>query len=62
MLTWRDTTDIVVDYFLNMRNLVLESSEPRDSRRETGIPILDGYLETFAHLGGRSGILIARRT
>ena len=23
MLTWRDTTDIVVDYFLNMRNLVL---------------------------------------
>ena len=62
MLTWRDTTDLVVDYFLNMRNLVLESSEPRDSRRETGIPILDGYLETFAHLGGRSGILIARRT
>ena len=62
MLTWRDTTDLVVDYFLSMRNLVLESSEPRESRRETGIPILDAYLETLAHLGGRTGILIARRT
>lgn len=61
MLTWRDTTTIVLDYFLNMRNLLLRASEPADSRRETGIPILDGYIETLAHLGGRTGMLIARR-
>jgi ubiquinone/menaquinone biosynthesis C-methylase UbiE len=61
MLTWRDTTSVVLEYFLNMRNLLLEASEPADSRRETGIPILDGYIETLAHLGGRTGLLIARR-
>jgi len=61
MLTWRDTTSVVLEYFLKMRDLVLESSEPRDSRRETGIPILDGYIATLAHLGGRTGALIARR-
>jgi SAM-dependent methyltransferase len=61
MLTWRDTTSIVVDYFLAMRNLVLGDSAPADGRRETGIPILDGYIETLAHLGGRTGCLVARR-
>jgi ubiquinone/menaquinone biosynthesis C-methylase UbiE len=61
MLTWRDSTEIVLDYFLTMRNLVLDSTEPRSSRRETGIPILDGYVETLARLGGRTGILIAKR-
>jgi SAM-dependent methyltransferase len=61
VLTWRDTTGIVLEYFLRMRNLVLDSSDPRASRRETGIPILDGYIETLAHRGGRTGVLIARR-
>jgi SAM-dependent methyltransferase len=61
MLTWRDTTNVVLDYFLNMRDLLLRASEPVDSRRETGVPILDGYIETLAHLGGRTGVLIARR-
>ncbi len=61
MLVWRDTTEVVVEYFLEMRNLVLNSVESRDSRRATGIPILDGYIETLAHLGGRTGMLIARR-
>jgi SAM-dependent methyltransferase len=45
VLPWRDTTRVVIEYFLKMRNLVLDASEPRDSRRETGIPILDGYIE-----------------
>jgi len=61
MLTWRDTTSIVVDYFLEMRNLVLGDSGPAGGRRETGIPILDGYIETLARLGGRTGCLVARR-
>ena len=62
MLTWRDTTSIVIEFFLKMRNQVLNASESQDSRRKTGIPILDGYIETLAHLGGRTGALIARRT
>ena len=61
-LTWRDTTSFVIEYFLKMRNLVLNASESQDSRRQTGIPILDGYIETLAHLGGRTGALIAKRT
>ena len=62
LLTWRDTTPVVLDYFRAMRDLVLEVTEPRDSRRRTGIPLLDVYLETFAKRGGRTGMLIARRT
>ena len=61
MLTWRDTTNVALDYFLDMRNLLLSTSEPAASQRETGIPILDGYIETLGNLGGRTGLLIARR-
>jgi SAM-dependent methyltransferase len=61
LLTWRDSTAVALDYFLGMRDLVLGASEPVESRRETGVPILDGYLETFAHLHGRTGVLVARR-
>jgi hypothetical protein len=61
MLTWRDTTGIALDYFLGMRDVLLGEPEPPESRRETGIPILDGYLKTFAELNGRTGVLIARR-
>ena len=61
LLTWRDTTSVALDYFLGMRDLLLGASEPVESRRETGIPILDGYLETFAHLDGRTGVFVARR-
>jgi hypothetical protein len=60
-LTWRDTTNIVLDYFRSMRDLVLADSERSHSDGKTGIPILDGYFETFAELNGRSGILVARR-
>jgi 2-polyprenyl-3-methyl-5-hydroxy-6-metoxy-1,4-benzoquinol methylase len=62
ILTWRDTTSIVIEYFLKMRNLVLNASESQDSRRKSGIPILDGYIETLAQLGGRTGAVVARRT
>jgi ubiquinone/menaquinone biosynthesis C-methylase UbiE len=62
MLTWRDTTSIVIEYFLGMRNLIVNASESRDSRLATGIPILDGYVETLVHLDGRTGALIAKRT
>jgi ubiquinone/menaquinone biosynthesis C-methylase UbiE len=61
MLTWRDTTTVALHYFLGMRDLLLGTSEPVESRRKTGVPILDGYLETFTHLNGRTGVLVARR-
>jgi sarcosine/dimethylglycine N-methyltransferase len=61
MLTWRDTTNLALDYFVGIRNLLFGASEPVESRRQTGVPILDGYLETFARLDGRTGVLVARR-
>jgi ubiquinone/menaquinone biosynthesis C-methylase UbiE len=61
LVAWRDTTSLALDYFLGMRDLLLGAPEPVESRRRTGVPILDGYLETFAHLDGRTGVLIARR-
>ena len=48
-------------YFLRMRNVVLDGPERRDSRRATGIPLLDAYIATLRDLGGRTGALIAER-
>jgi ubiquinone/menaquinone biosynthesis C-methylase UbiE len=62
VLTWRDTTRFAVDYFESMRDLLLGEGRTSESDRKTGIPILDGYLETFAELNGRTGLLVARRT
>ena len=62
MLTWRDTTSIAVDYFVGMRDLLLGHTESAESDVTTGIPLLDGYLETFARRNGRTGVLVARRT
>jgi ubiquinone/menaquinone biosynthesis C-methylase UbiE len=60
MLTWRDTTDIALDYFLRIREMLFDASEP-DAQQGTRVPFLDGYYETLANLGGRTGALIARR-
>jgi hypothetical protein len=62
MLTWRDTTSIAVDYFVGMRDLLRAGSADAESKGKTGIPLLDGYLETFTELDGRTGVLVARRT
>lgn len=62
LLTWRDTTPVVLSYFLKMRDVVLDASETPDRQRATGIPLLDAYLETLANAGGRTGALIARRS
>ena len=61
LLTWRDTTPVVIEYFRAMRDLVLETSEPRDSRRQTGIVLIDAYLESLSARGGRTGMFIAQR-
>jgi ubiquinone/menaquinone biosynthesis C-methylase UbiE len=62
VLTWRDTTRFAVDYFQSMRDLLLGEGQTPESDGKTGIPILDGYLETFAELDGRTGLLVASRT
>jgi SAM-dependent methyltransferase len=66
VLTWRDTTHIVLDYFVRMRALLGDQSEAVPAvaarrQRDVGLTVLDGYLETLANLGGRTGILVAKR-
>lgn len=66
LLTWRDTTERVLEYFLRMRAMLGDtpappSDDPVRRQREHGLPILDGYIETLANLGGRTGILVAKR-
>jgi ubiquinone/menaquinone biosynthesis C-methylase UbiE len=66
MLTWRDTTDIVLEYFLRMRALLGDFPEPASTvperqQRNVGLTVLEGYIETLADLGGRTGVLVAKR-
>ena len=66
MLTWRDTTEVVLDYFLGLRAMFPPPPEPVPGARAPrqdgfGLAMLDGYIETLAHLGGRTGVLVARR-
>jgi ubiquinone/menaquinone biosynthesis C-methylase UbiE len=65
VLTWRDTTKIVLEYFLRMRALVGDAPEPAPDfpgrrQRNVGLTFLEAYIETLANLGGRTGILVAR--
>jgi ubiquinone/menaquinone biosynthesis C-methylase UbiE len=65
VLTWRDSTSHVLDYFLGLRALLDDAPpSPPDAtgdEREQGTPVLDAYIATLERLGGRTGILIARR-
>ena len=66
ILTWRDTTEAVLDYFLGLRAMFPPPPEPVPDARAPrqdgfGLAMLDGYIETLAHLGGRTGVLVARR-
>ena len=67
MLTWRDTSDRVIDYFQGIVTMLTSGSESAanalDSEvRDTGTAILNGYIEALTNHDGRTGILIARRT
>jgi ubiquinone/menaquinone biosynthesis C-methylase UbiE len=65
VLTWRDTTPRVLEYFEQMKarpQPVAASPSPSgDAGREWWRAVVDGYIETLAHLGGRTGILVAKR-
>jgi len=65
LLTWRDTTPRVLDFFVGLRSLV-ESSEPATraldpEQRDHGAAVLSGYIETLSGPDGRTGILLARK-
>jgi ubiquinone/menaquinone biosynthesis C-methylase UbiE len=53
VLTWRDTTERALEYFERLKAALPDPNS---------VPAaLDGYIETLAHLDGRTGLLIARR-
>jgi SAM-dependent methyltransferase len=66
LLAWRDTTDRVVEYFVGIRSMLESASDsttqalPTDQRQRSHA-VLDGYIETLANLGGRTGVLVAKR-
>jgi ubiquinone/menaquinone biosynthesis C-methylase UbiE len=67
VLTWRDTAPRVLEYFERIKAALEKGPPPRRgdpgrALREQGLAVLDGYIETLANLGGRTGILAAKRT
>ncbi len=61
--TWRDTTVHVLEYFDRMKTALTKA--PPQARGDTEgrwwQAVINGYVETLAKLGGRTGILTARR-
>jgi ubiquinone/menaquinone biosynthesis C-methylase UbiE len=65
LLSWRDTSEQVLAFFLRARSMVPDGAapgagEPTDQGR-SGRAVIDGYIETLASLGGRTGIVVAKR-
>ena len=63
VLTWRDTTPEVLEFFdraqAGLGGIPSPVGEAADV--ESWRAVIDGYVETLSNLGGRTGILIARR-
>jgi SAM-dependent methyltransferase len=67
VLSWRDTTPRVLEYFHTIRTRLLTAlaNAPQSEGgpwREQGQAILNAYIETLSKLGGRTGILVANRS
>jgi sarcosine/dimethylglycine N-methyltransferase len=66
VLTWRDSTQHVLDYFLGLRALLEDApssaSEAAGDERAHGADVLNAYIETLQRLDGRTGMLIASRS
>jgi ubiquinone/menaquinone biosynthesis C-methylase UbiE len=66
VLTWRDTTGRVLEYFLGIQAMLTEASRAVSTALEPigldrGAALLAAYIETFKNPRGRTGILIASR-
>ncbi|MEA3215020.1 MAG: sarcosine/dimethylglycine N-methyltransferase [Acidimicrobiia bacterium] len=65
LLAWQDTTQQVVAHFRQMKARAEARPAPADGKprpwREHAAAQVNGYLETLANLGGRTGMLIAHR-
>jgi ubiquinone/menaquinone biosynthesis C-methylase UbiE len=66
VLTWRDTTGRVLEYFVGLNARLTEASREVStalgpSGRDRGAALLAAYIETLGNPGGRTGILIASR-
>jgi ubiquinone/menaquinone biosynthesis C-methylase UbiE len=66
VLTWRDTTQQVLEHFQGLRAtlgdaLVMASDDPLEATPDIAYAALTGYIETLETPAGRTGILIARR-
>jgi ubiquinone/menaquinone biosynthesis C-methylase UbiE len=66
VLTWRDTTGRVLEYFVGLQAMLTETSREVStalgpSGHDRAAALLAAYIETLGNLGGRTGILIASR-
>ncbi len=66
LITWRDTTDMVLRHFEERRDAGDQQPESRPNaesrrRRERQRAARDAYIEALKNHGGRTGILVARR-
>jgi ubiquinone/menaquinone biosynthesis C-methylase UbiE len=63
VLTWRDTTPSVLEFFERMQTGLRGIPSPAGEASDLGWwrEAVDGYVETLGHLGGRTGVLVARR-
>jgi SAM-dependent methyltransferase len=65
LLTWRDTTQRVLDYFLGVHALITSSDSAARAldpqQRDHGTTALSAYIETLSGPEGRTGILVARK-
>ncbi len=63
VLTWHDTTVHVLEFFDQMKTALSKAPAQAggDGEASWWRAAVDGYIETLAKLGGRTGILTARR-
>jgi hypothetical protein len=66
VLTWRDTTDMVLTYMQGRRAELVQGVEhgtrAAQHRRQRRLAMLTAYMEALGTQGSRTGLLIARRT
>jgi hypothetical protein len=66
LLVWQDTTPQVLEFFFKLRELMAAvdptAAAPVPVRPEQSLAFIDGYVATLEGPGGRTGLLLARRT